>query len=119
MRADVHHVVAWISRRRRLPLPTVTWMYSQRMALNPLGDVLQRADRTLKDGDVTLGTVDTTLGTVDHTLGVVKYTLSTVTSLLSTVTGLLSDLEDKMTLIDELPNMKIQLETIHKAIAKK
>ena len=48
------------------------------MGLNPVADVLKRADKVLKNAEVALTTVDTTLGTVGGTLSTVETTLSDV-----------------------------------------
>jgi ABC-type transporter Mla subunit MlaD len=61
------------------------------MGLNPVADLLKRADRTLASANDTLGTVGVTLTDVDRTLAEVK--------------ALLEELNDKVVLIDQIPEI--------------
>lgn len=61
------------------------------MGLNPVADLLKRADRTLVSANDTLGTVGVTLTDVDRTLAEVK--------------ALLEELNDKVVLIDQIPEI--------------
>ena len=69
------------------------------LGLNPVGDVLKKADRVLVNAGETLGTVDTRLANVDATLGKVDKRMTTVDqtleetkALLTQVQGLLAEL---------------------------
>ena len=46
------------------------------MGLNPVADVLKRADKVLKSAETALGNVDTTLGTVGTTLARMTSTMA-------------------------------------------
>ena len=60
------------------------------MGLNPVGDVLKKADRVLASAGDTLGTVDTRLANVDAALGKVDKRMTTVDRTLPEVTEKLS-----------------------------
>ena len=55
------------------------------MGLNPVSDILKRADRALKSVDGALGHVDTKLSVVDHTVGRVDDKLGRVDETLTEV----------------------------------
>jgi len=93
------------------------------VGLNPVADVLKRADKVLKSAEVALGNVDTTLGTVGTTLADVDAKLSTVDTtlaetraVLGQVEQLLGDLNDKLVLLDEVPDLKAKLDAVLAAV---
>lgn len=95
------------------------------MGLNPVADILKRTDKVLKSAEVALTNVDHTLGTVEGTLTGVDVKLATVDStlaetkvVLGEVQALLVGLNDKLVLLDEVPDLKAKLDKVLAAVEK-
>ena len=73
------------------------------MALNPVGDILKRADKALKNVDGVLGHVDGKLGAVDTTLVGVDEKLTGVDEALDDVKVALGEVRDLLAEL-ELPS---------------
>ena len=95
------------------------------MGLNPVSDILKRADRALKSVDGTLGHVDTKLSAVDHTVGRVDVKLSSVeqtlrphvvSDTLDQVRDLLTELESELALLQRVPEIVAKLDEIGAAL---
>ncbi len=82
------------------------------MALNPVGQILKKADKTLESANATLGTVGGTLTTVEGTLGTVEGRSAAPTPpwrrprRSSGGPGLLTELTEEIALVKELPALK-------------
>src|SRR5581483_10379125 len=70
------------------------------MALNPIGDVIKTASRTINDAEKVLSSVGGTLSTVDGTLATVEGTLGTVEGTLGTVGGTLTSVDAALASVD-------------------
>ena len=87
------------------------------MALNPVGDILRRSDKALKNVDSMLGTVDGTLGDVDQKLAGVDTALGEVKDALGEVRDLLAELSSHLELLQRVPEIVDKLDAISEAVA--
>lgn len=87
-----------------------------RIIPNPLGAMLEKADRTLEQVDLVLERVDATLSTVSTTLIDVEGTLSEAASTLAEVRDLLVFLRVRLEVLDQVPLLAAQVGEIHEAV---
>jgi uncharacterized coiled-coil DUF342 family protein len=94
------------------------------LGLNPVGDVLRKADQVLADAGDTLGNVRETLGHADQRMERVDETRDETRdetsdetrALLAQAQGLLVELSEGTALVKEIPELKKKLDQVHEAV---